>query len=1264
VEFGLSVDTAEPVAGWTLTVMDSSEQPIRIFTGNGLPPELLPWDGHTDYGELLAPGEIYLYQLEITHPDGTRSTSARRVFGVNRSTVVALELTGNAFEVDQAILSEHAKQVLSDAAAILAEYPDERILVEGHTDSQGGDSYNLSLSQRRAEAAAAYLTDELDLPESRISLDWYGEQQPIAPNDLAEGREINRRVEIKTSVEEVESTEVTDHYRTDPLARINDTPLDLGRHGRFSTQIDPDETPRLNVELINSHGRSARAEIAIPSLRVLTPNGTTLVSAARPENGCRLSDSGVVCRLEAVTDPGNVVLLDGHETLTMPDGMFREELPLEVGDHVIGILIRNAGGISRSANLAVTVRDRDSDGNVLVVTEAIPNLTVNLPAHGARLAESNLALSGHTDPDNRVWANDQALEVASDGRFDTVLELPAGQSRLVLRVEDSQGRTGTIERDVEVNRNQLFMMAFGDAEFGKLQSSGAFEEAGDGDDYYTEGRVAFYLKGRIRGKYLITAAFDSGREELGDLFSDLSGDEANRLLTNLDPDRYYPVYGDDSSVVFDVQSQGKLYLALDSETIQALIGNYPLALTDTELATYQRTLFGGRFIYRSASKSEFGDPNTEIVLFTADARNTHVSDELEATGGSLYYLSHRDIIQGSEEITLVVRDKLTGLALSRQRQRQNADYTIKYPEGRVMFHRPISSVVEDGTLIDHQILSGHPVFIQADYETVAQSFDETTSGTRLRQQIGDHVSVGGTYIDDGAGSGSYELAGVDTEIRPDRHSRLTFEYAESSGNDSLIYVSDDGGLNYAAVPASGLEEGSAWKAAAELDVGSWFGRPDRHQVDLYYKQLEDGFFSSGNFLEQGTEKAGIRGSFELTGHDSLQVRHDREDRSGSAVLPGAADESVLTSGMWRHQRERWQLAVEYQANETEDSAGSTLRETSIGAARFSSKITDKLQAEIEHQQTLSGRENDQTTAGLEYRALPSLALQLKGTEGDLGSSARAGAALTVGDSEVYLQERLTDDQDRNGHRGALALGSVQPGLLGVPDRKRRPWSAHDLAGRTATTVGQRSRIPPRAQRRIVEREHRVGQQSPIRRCGRCDLRQPEGHHRGIARRVASRGWRHGSRPVRDLQPLRLSTQRRPDAAGQVPLQQDAKPHDGHARGEDRRTLRGSGLPADTPRPVQLTGPLYPSARIPTPGRRRAVGVRIRDGCRIAGNVVPDQSTCGVGHQDCGAAPGRVRCGAAGERGQQVSGGPALQRHGLEADRHRLRVPHAASARGR
>jgi len=69
---------------------------------------------------------------------------------------------------------------------------------------------------------------------------------------------------------------------------------------------------------------------------------------------------------------------------------------------------------------------------------------------------------------------------------------------------------------------------------------------------------------------------------MSSLFNDLDDDGSKRLLTNLDPDHYYPVYGDNSTIVYDTQSQGKFYLAIDSDTIHSIVGNYKLNLSDNK----------------------------------------------------------------------------------------------------------------------------------------------------------------------------------------------------------------------------------------------------------------------------------------------------------------------------------------------------------------------------------------------------------------------------------------------------------------------------------------------------------------------------------------------------------------------------------------------------------------------------------------------------------------------------------------------------------
>jgi OOP family OmpA-OmpF porin len=106
-----------------------------------------------------------------------------------------IKLPGVVFETNKAELLPESIPVLNGAVATLKRYPDLKIEVAGHTDSQGADAYNLDLSKRRAATVLKYLQDNGATNE--ISSRGYGERQPIAPNSTAEGRQQNRRVVLR-----------------------------------------------------------------------------------------------------------------------------------------------------------------------------------------------------------------------------------------------------------------------------------------------------------------------------------------------------------------------------------------------------------------------------------------------------------------------------------------------------------------------------------------------------------------------------------------------------------------------------------------------------------------------------------------------------------------------------------------------------------------------------------------------------------------------------------------------------------------------------------------------------------------------------------------------------------------------------------------------------------------------------------------------------------------------------------------------------------
>jgi OOP family OmpA-OmpF porin len=104
-------------------------------------------------------------------------------------------LRGVNFDFDKADIRPDAAVILDEAASILNANPGKSVRVEGHTDSVGADAYNQSLSERRAASVRDYLAGQ-GVDPGRLSTAGFGESSPIASNDTADGRALNRRVEL------------------------------------------------------------------------------------------------------------------------------------------------------------------------------------------------------------------------------------------------------------------------------------------------------------------------------------------------------------------------------------------------------------------------------------------------------------------------------------------------------------------------------------------------------------------------------------------------------------------------------------------------------------------------------------------------------------------------------------------------------------------------------------------------------------------------------------------------------------------------------------------------------------------------------------------------------------------------------------------------------------------------------------------------------------------------------------------------------------
>ena len=99
------------------------------------------------------------------------------------------------FPLNSSYLTDNAKAELDKLVNLLQDYSGASLIIDGHTDATGTEDYNQWLSEKRAESVQQYLKEN-GFPESNMTINGYGQSQPVAPNNTTEGRQQNRRVEV------------------------------------------------------------------------------------------------------------------------------------------------------------------------------------------------------------------------------------------------------------------------------------------------------------------------------------------------------------------------------------------------------------------------------------------------------------------------------------------------------------------------------------------------------------------------------------------------------------------------------------------------------------------------------------------------------------------------------------------------------------------------------------------------------------------------------------------------------------------------------------------------------------------------------------------------------------------------------------------------------------------------------------------------------------------------------------------------------------
>ncbi|MFV1972325.1 MAG: hypothetical protein ACC648_01280, partial [Thiohalobacterales bacterium] len=373
------------------------------------------------------------------------------------------------------------------------------------------------------------------------------------------------------------------------------------------------------------------------------------------------------------------------------------------------------------------------------------------------------------------------------------------------------------------------------------------DDSNTDENYYKDDRLAFYAKGRIKGEWLLTLAYDSENQ------ADETDDE-NSLFQTINPNKYYTLYGDATEQYYDAPSSDQLYVRVERGKFYAMYGDFNTGLTVTDLTRYSRSMTG--------VKTEYEGEHAGFNAFAAEIDELFIRDEIQGNGTSgLYRLSEKNIVINSDKVTIETRDRFQSQQVLEKRELTRfLDYNIDTLDGTLYFKQPVPS--KDSNF--------NPIYIVVDYEVTGANGNKITGGGRGHVKLlNDRLEIGVTGIHQGDTGTGGDLGGVDLRYNVTDNTKLRAEFAGSDTETS--------GTN---------ESGKAW--LAELYHNS--GRADAR---LYYRKQEEDFgLGQQNNSDSGTKRYGADVRYLVTDNLYLNGETYRDE-----VLTTNAKRDVASGGV-------------------------------------------------------------------------------------------------------------------------------------------------------------------------------------------------------------------------------------------------------------------------------------------------------------------------------------------------------------------------------
>lgn len=402
--------------------------------------------------------------------------------------------------------------------------------------------------------------------------------------------------------------------------------------------------------------------------------------------------------------------------------------------------------------------------------------------------------------------------------------LPPGDHVVDVKVKSEDGQTLSFGRDINIATNDWFYVAMADFTLGQRHEHLVIADASDEAfaEVYTKGRLSFYLKGKIRGKYLITASADTQDGDLKNMFRRLTEKDAQSTLQRIDPDAYYPVYGDGSESIDDAPTSGNFYVRIERGDSHVMWGDYKTTISGTRLLQHNRTLYGAHGKLATKATTKKGEHRASVEAYAAQPDTLSQREQFLGTGGSIYVLNRQDIVAGSETVSILVKDELTGRIISTRELKVGEDYDLNTIQGILTLSKPLARRAGQGSLLlgaaGDELVS--IVDIQYDYTPISTEVEGYAGGGRAETWLTERVRLGTTGHLDQTGEMDKTAWGVDARVELGNKSWIEVEYAASEGRGTDTLVSTDGGFTSSLVVSSSDDDiaGESYALRGELDL--------------------------------------------------------------------------------------------------------------------------------------------------------------------------------------------------------------------------------------------------------------------------------------------------------------------------------------------------------------------------------------------------------------------------------------------------------------